>query len=91
MKEKLRQIMDNCYIDGGGITIFQVQKAINEIEVFIQEKIADLESINESHRKLNGELRERIKELRVVVNAYDAIKIVDGDFIDDNPELLESK
>jgi hypothetical protein len=33
----------------------------------IPEKIKELEAINESHRKLNGELRERIKELEALI------------------------
>jgi hypothetical protein len=36
-------------------------------------RIADLERINESHQKLNGELRERIKELEYKIDVLEAM------------------
>ena len=43
------------------------KKGDNDLEVIIQrlkDRIKELETINESHRKLNGELREELENVR---------------------------
>jgi len=43
------------------------KKGDNDLEEIIQrlkDRIKDLEAINESHRKLNGELREELENVR---------------------------
>ena len=43
------------------------KKGNNDLEEIIQrlkDRIKDLEAINESHRKLNGELREELENVR---------------------------
>lgn len=52
--------------------INEIIECINNSEVVtrLEDRIKELEGINEEHQKLNGELRKRIKELEGNTNEY---------------------
>jgi hypothetical protein len=59
----LANTQESVTIDARKLGAEEQLKADQETYTQALEKIKELKSINESHRKLNGELRERIKEL----------------------------
>tara|TARA_Y100000114_G_C11535496_1_gene220062 strand:+ start:31 stop:243 length:213 start_codon:yes stop_codon:yes gene_type:complete len=55
------------------LVIEKLNKRVKELEDINKGstyRIADLENINESHRQLNGELRDRIKRLEHLLQEY---------------------
>ena len=47
--------------------VYKDQRGENDLEVLIERlklRIRELEEINESHKKLNGELREELEHVR---------------------------
>lgn len=52
----------------------QEDSTIEEIAIRISEEMYNQQQINEEHQKLNGELREKVKELEEIVNCCNIVK-----------------
>ena len=60
LKLEVEDLKSQLALDREDAQVIQLQ-ADNEVRKFIK-RIADLEIINKSHQKLNGELQERLSE-----------------------------
>ena len=61
MSEKLKELISLLYQDK--LTQYGKRLLVENIEK-LQNRIQELEKINTEHQKLNGELREEIKQLK---------------------------
>ncbi len=52
----------------------QEDSTIEEIAIRISEEMYNQQQINEEHKRINGELRERVKELEEIVNCCNIVK-----------------
>ena len=66
MLEKQKKFMQNKLREAGARI-----KDLEEINNGSNYRIADLENINESHQKLNGELQARVKRLEKLLQEYE--------------------